>query len=368
VRPLRALALGLAAAACGGGGTDATGPGALAPRSYALGFTDFPHERSFEAVAAAQRVVRSDGDLIALHFDDGVPWQEALLGTPYPAGFQQDLERRAASVPAGHVRYLAVTPIAFARNGLAPRRGEAGSQPLEPPWDRRSFDHPEVVAAFTAHCERMITIFSPHYFAYAIEANILERLAPGEWPAFVRLAGAVFASVKAAHPALPVFLTLQADHFHADPARQARAIAEVLPYADLLALSAYPFTEQPDPRALPPDLFSALAGLAPGKRLAIAETGWPAETVSAPYPVPIPADDETQRLYVEHLLGEADRLGAAFVVWFFTRDYDGFWESQIQFAPEAALLRLWKDCGLYAGDGRARPGLAAWRRALARPR
>ena len=150
--------------------------------------------------------------------------------------------------------------------------------------------------------------------------------------------------------------------------RQTRAIAELLPYADMVAISAYPFTQQPDPQALRPDLFSALAGLAPGKRVAVAETGWPAESVGAPYPIPIPASDETQRLYVERLLADADRLEAAFVMWFFTRDYDGFWESDIQFLPEAPLLRLWKDCGLYAGDGRARSGLAVWRRALARPR
>ena len=119
--PFAALALGLAAAACGG--ADPAGPASEPPRSYALGFTDFPHARSFEAVAAAQRVVRTDGDLIALHFDDGVPWEEAFRGAPYPAGFREDLERRAASLPAGHVRYLAVTPIAFARDRLAPRRG-----------------------------------------------------------------------------------------------------------------------------------------------------------------------------------------------------------------------------------------------------
>ena len=105
-----------------------------------------------------------------------------------------------------------------------------------------------------------------------------------------------------------------------------------------------------------------------GKRFAVAETGWPAEPVSAPYPNFIPATAETQRVYVERLLSEADRLEAAFVVWFFTRDYDGFWDSEIQFLPDAALLRLWKDCGLYAGNGGVRPGLTVWRGALARPR
>ena len=34
----------------------------------------------------------------------------------------------------------------------------------------------------------------------------------------------------------------------------------------------------------------------------------------------------------------------------------------------AVFLRLWKDTGLYAGDGRARAGLTSWRRGLERPR
>lgn len=39
--------------------------------------------------------------------------------------------------------------------------------------------------------------------------------------------------------------------------------------------------------------------LAPLKPFAVAETAWPAEDVTAPYPVFIPASDEAQRLYVE---------------------------------------------------------------------
>jgi hypothetical protein len=73
-------------------------------------------------------------------------------------------------------------------------------------------------------------------------------------------------------------------------------------------------------------------------------------------------------VYVERLLSDADRLSAVFVCWFFTRDYDDWWESEIQFLPTAPLIRLWKDTGLYRGDGTARPALESWRAALARPR
>jgi hypothetical protein len=332
------------AGACGG---DSTGPTSTpsatpSPRSFALGFTDFPHARTVEAVNAALAVIRRDADLILLHFDDGVPWEEALAGTPYPASLEADLSRRAVSTPPGHVRYLAVTPIAF--------------------------DDPMVVDAFTAHCERMIATFDPDYFAYGIEANMLEFLAPEKWPAFVRLASAVYSSLKASHPSLPIFLTFQVDFLHAAPSTQTAAIQQVLPSTDVLAASSYPYANDPDPGALRANHFGALADMAPGKPFAVAETAWPGEDVTAPYPVVIPSSEEDQQAYVERLLSDADRLSALFVCWFFTRDYDDFWEAELRHSPDANLIRLWKDTGLYRGDGTPRPALESWRARLARPR
>ena len=50
-----------------------------------MGFTDFPYAFSVQAVNDVAAIVRRDGDLAAPHFDDGVPWAEALAGTPYRA-------------------------------------------------------------------------------------------------------------------------------------------------------------------------------------------------------------------------------------------------------------------------------------------
>jgi hypothetical protein len=360
-----ALAL---SAACGGASAPAAPAPSPRPRSYALGFTDFPHAFSVEAVEHAWAVIRRDGDLAVLHFDDGVPWEEARQGRPYAAGYQADLERKARALPRGHLVYLAVTPIAFERDRLAPHRGEQGNEPLRAPWDRRRFDDPEVVAAFTAHCERLLALFRPDYFAYAVEANMLASLAPGSWPAFASFARQVHARLKAAHPGLPVFLTLQADFFHAAPGPQAAAIAEVLPSTDVVAVSTYPFSHEPDPGRLRPDHFAALAALAPAKPFAVAETTWPAEDVGAPYPGRIPASEARQRAYVERLLDEAERLSAVFVNWFITRDYDDLWQTHLRGLPNAPLLRLWKDTGLYAGDGRPRSARDAWRSEAGRPR
>jgi len=56
------------------------------------------------------------------------------------------------------------------------------------------------------------------------------------------------------------------------------------------------------------------------------------------------------------------------VGWLYSRDYDVLWDEQVSQQPYSDILRLWKDCGLYRGDGSPRPSLALWREALARPR
>ncbi|VAX17372.1 hypothetical protein MNBD_NITROSPINAE02-1540 [hydrothermal vent metagenome] len=342
--------------------------GGRGSRGFALGFTDFPHALTSAAGAAAFSVIERDGDMAAMHFDDGVPWQKALDGSPYPQKYLDELNGKAAAIPPGHLTYLAVTPVSFSRDRLAENRGAAGSEPLPPPWNGRSFDHPQVIEAFINHCEKMISIYSPRFFAYAIEPNMLIDLAPASWDGFVTLAQSVYTSLKTNHPNLPIFLSLQADWFYKNQKGQRAGIAKILPFTDFIALSGYPFADQADPNSLATDYFSQLANLAPEKPFAIAETAWPAENITTPYPVVIPASDATQKAYMELLMTNSDNLSASFVVWFFTRDFDDFWESDLQYNPVAPTIRLWKDTGLYDGRGNARPALAVWRKYLGRKR
>jgi hypothetical protein len=334
-------------------------------RSFALGFTDFPHANSLEALVAAFAVIKQDGDMAVMHYDGGVPWQEALDGLPYPQNFLDELNGKAGAIPPGHLTYLAITPIAFSRDKLADNIGDSGSEPLPPPWDTLTFDSPLVIQSFISHSEKMIEIYSPQFFAYAIEANMLIDLAPSEWDAFVRFAQSVYTNLKSNHSNLPIFLTLQAEWFYKDPNSQRAGISRILPFTDYIAVSSYPFTEQFNPDLLAADYFMQLANLAPNKPFAIAETSWPAEDITAPYPVLIPASEETQQAYLERLLNDSDSLSAAFVCWFFTRDFDDFWESDLQFTPIAPIVRIWTDSGLYDGQGNPRPALTIWREYLA---
>ena len=353
------------------------------PRSFYLGFTPFPHAFSYEAVEAAYDVINQDADMIVQHFDDGVPWFEALDNAnnatayrdTYAANFLDDLDFKLQRNPAGHIVYLAVTPLSPLREGLALHRGNSGNESLAPPWDNYTLDHPDVIKAYTRHCLNMIEHFDPDYFAYAVEANILafydQVNGTGKWAQFVNLSGEVYSSIKAEHPDLPVFISLQVGFYQISPAEQAAAINQILPYTDYMAISAYPFTDIPDPDDLPAGYFTALTNLSPAKPVVIAETAWPAEDltdVNNPDIVIAEEDPQRQQHYIQRLIDEMDMLNGRFITLFFTRDYDDFWESDFQYYPDAQLYRTWRDTGLYDGPGNSRPALNTWLEALARPK
>ncbi len=349
-------ALAMALGSCGN--IVGAGPGG---RTFTMGFTSYPHANSTAAVLDAWDVIAVDGDLAVIHEDGGIPWQEALDGEPYPASYAAWLDFQSASIPAGHTVYLAVTPISNDRRRLAGYRSDNVNEPLPAPWNAYAFDEPDVIDAFTNHCLDMIEIFDPDYFAYAIEANMLADFSPDLWNGFLTLAESVYNAVKNEHPFLPVFVTIQADVYHQDQGSQIVPVSNLLFQSDAVAVSGYPYGRLVgDVDALEPGYFTDLADLAPGKIFGIAETCWPAEPIGLPYPLYIPASEATQQAYVERILADCDALSASFVCWFFTRDYDDFWESDFQYYPDASTIRYWRDCGLYDGDGYSRSALTTW--------
>jgi hypothetical protein len=361
---------------CGDGGENSS---VATPRSFSMGFTPFPHALSLAAVESAYGVIDSDADMIVQHFDEGVPWQEALDNADnatsyrdnYAADFLNELDYKLQHNPAGHSLYLAVTPLAPMRDGLALHRGAATNEALTTPWDGYALDDPVVIKAYTRHCLDMIEHFHPDYFAYAIEANILAHTDPIKWAQFVNLAQAVYPVLKASYPDLPVFMSLHVGYFHSYNTAQITAINQILPYTDYIAISAYPYIDTPNPADLPASYFSQLADLAPTKPVAFAETAWPAEDVvdvNPPYTLIAAEDPQRQQLYIQRLINEMDALDGKFITLFFTRDFDDLWESNLQDDPSAELIRIWRDAGLYDGPGNPRPALDTWKAALARPK
>ncbi|MBK8022161.1 MAG: hypothetical protein IPK19_12210 [Chloroflexi bacterium] len=342
------------------------------PRDFLMGFTPFPWAISFEAINDVYAKIATDADLIVHHFDNGVPWPEALAGTDFHPSVLVDWNWRRSNTPEDHQILLTVTPISFARDGLAAYRGENEDMPLPTPWDSYAFDHPDVIQAFTRYCEDIIAYFEPDYFMMGIEVNLLMKLRPDRWDAYMVLHRAVYAALKTAHPDLPVFVSLTGidllpGYTEADQAAQRQALADVETFTDLVAFSIYPYMTGYMTNAIPGAIYDELAELT-DKPMAVSETGYPAQSfridVGGGVIAPLDGTPEKQAEWIALTLEKAQEYDFEFVVNFVSRDYDDLWRA---IGAREDLTIAWRDTGLYAEDGAFRPSLAIWREWLARP-
>ncbi|TNF82755.1 MAG: hypothetical protein EP299_01425 [Acidobacteria bacterium] len=340
----------------------------LKERSFHLGFTPFAYDLTLEAVETTYRLTGANSDIVAHHFDGGVPWPEALAGDPYHPNVDADLDLRIGHLLPAQKVYLAVTPISFVRDGMALYWGETVNMPLPSPWDSRGLDHPDVIAAYVDHCLYMIERFQPDYMAYGIEVDLLASSNPVAYQQFVVLAAAVYPALKAEHQDLPIFLTftIQDDN---ELAALRPLIEQVLPFTDMMAVSTYPFLEGWDqPLRMPRNWFSKMKALAPELPFAVAESGLIAEPlVLESLELTIPGRESWQARFVGRMLREAQRLQAEFVIWFVPVDYDLLWD-RLKDQDVDEFYKLWRDCGLWDGELGPRRSLALWRQWLRRRR
>lgn len=342
-------------------------------RPFYMGFTPFPYEISLPAVLYTYDRLLNDGDLMVHHFDNGVPWVEALSGATYSDNVMQDWRFRRSSTPDDMPVYVAVTPIHLLRDGLALYRGERDDMPLPAPWDSYSFNHPDVKAAFLNYCEAIIAYFDADFFAMGIEVNVLKQNNPALWDAYLELHRETYTALKMRHPELPIFVSVTGHHLlegytDSDHAAQLGALADIYDYTDYLAISLYPYLTRYMTTEIPATMFDELALLAGGKPIAITETGYPAQSFeidSGPgATIRIGGTPEKQQMYIDRLLNAASQHQFRFVVNFVLRDYDALWRS---IGAKNDLSILWRDTGLYDENGRARPALATWRAWLELP-
>ena len=347
------------------------GPSLAAARSFYMGFTTTEYDATPQALDETYKFIGAHGDLVAHHLAAGIPWPEAYAQTRYHPAVERDLLSRASKRRLGQKVLVSVSPITVHAEGLGGYWAEKRNMPRPGPWNRKDFDDPQVITAYTNFAGDLIRRLRPDFLAYGTEVNDLVKDAPAKWPKFVRLAKVVYAVLKAEFPQIPIFVTLQADDFWADPASQRRAIAEILPYSDYVAVSAFPYLGRyPDPRTIPADYFAGIAALAPGKPFLVAATGFPAKELTV-LGNRIPGREDWQESYVKFLLTESQRLRAQSVVWFVPRDYDPLIARLRALGVPQQTLDLysaWKSDGLVDARGTARKALGTWADWVRRPR
>jgi hypothetical protein len=339
-------------------------------RPFLMGFTPFPYDVSVPAAFYTYETLPQNADVIMHHFDNGIPWQEALDNAPLPKAVQDDWNFRMAMTPTEMPIILSMSPINFDRTGIAAYRGEQDNLPLPAPWNSYDFDAPEVIQAYTQYLERAIEFFQPAYVNMGIEANLLMKVAPTRWDAYVTLHRAVYATLKEKYPDVSLFVSMTgidliAGYTDANHADQTRAFNDLIDHTDIFALSMYPYFTSYMTNAIPTEIYNQLAALT-DKPLAVAETGYPAQNFNinvSGVSLAFESDQSKQEAYTRYLLESAQEHQFVFVINFVMRDYDALWQA---IGGKEDLTIAWRDTGLFDEDGNERQALAVWREWLAR--
>lgn len=337
------------------------------------GFTPFPYDATEQAVKHVQQLLRDNASVYALHFDDGVPWEEILAGKPMPAKIQREWDDLVRAAPAGRPVYLGLTPLAKDRKSLAPGRGEKDYLPL--PWSLKlaSLDDDKVKAAYLEYARRAVRQFKPNYLNLGIEAGELASRDAKRWPQFENLYRHVARELKREFPNMMIGISFGLQSLRKpEVAQRARMLVEE---SDYIGLSFYPhaspfgerFGEPPLPAGdeawrEPLNWVRAYTR----KPIAICETGYLTRSVTlGSYKLTMKGDPDTQARYVRELAQFAERDNYLFVVWYLTVDYDKLYERMGGNTAANEVNLLWRNIGLWDGEVRPKPALAEWKRALA---
>ncbi len=339
---------------------------AATPRPFRLGTTRWPPEATAAGVALVETFLRDHCDLSAPMVLGGVPW--GIAPDAYSPALRAELDWRP---PAGHRTCLSLGPLNTMRDGLAPLYATRDNQPLPPGWAARPFDDPGVIRSYGDFCVEAARAMRPDWLVTCVEANILLHNRPDLWPALVALMRATRERLAREVPGQKVAISATMTHYFgmadgADAQAQARGMADLMPFCDLLGWSVYPQTSWDIPQPVPPDFYDRLSdeGAALGRPVAVTESGMTSRTVWIGL-LPLRGSDERQVAHIEALLQAADRGGWPFVVNWTSHDYPRLLDL---FPPEMREMgEIWVRTGLSDETGAGKPALSLWDAALARP-
>ena len=336
------------------------------------GFTPFPYDATPQAVSAVQGLLREHANVHALHFDDGIPWNELLDDKPLPPKIQRDWDDALRAIPPGRPVYLGLAPLAKDRKSLAPGRSD---KELPLPWSLKlaKLDDDKVKVAYLLYARRAVRQFKPAYLNLGIEAGELAARDPKRWPQFEALYRHVAGTLKHEYPQMMIGISFGLQSLRQpEVAQRAKALIEA---SDYVGLSFYPHASPFGERFGEPALRAGEeAWREPltwvrsytNKPIAICETGYLSRPAILPRnKLTLKGDAVLQASYVRELAQYAARDNYLFVVWFLAVDYDRLYERMGGDTPDNEVNLMWRNIGLWDGELRPKPAVAEWDRALA---
>jgi hypothetical protein len=335
-------------------------------RSFYMGVTPWPSDLSIEEVNKTYAFINNHCDIVAHHFNEGIPYEEFHRNLPLPKALVDDVAFRKSKVKTSQSIFLSVSALAISRKEKdIYYKNSTMSDNLKEQWIKLPFDDPKIVDAYAKYMLWLIKEFQPIYVNYGVESNLNNWDEKGfkEYKSFLAL---VYARLKASHPSLPIFISFMVGE-NAAGYNKAR---QLLPYTDFIALSAYPYTlnmpnQGSDPNNIPDDFFEKFIQLDTSKPLAIAETGYIAQDLQInEFNLKIKGTENWQKSYLDKMLRLCKKHEARFFIWFTAKDYDRLIETvkgQGLSQDILSLMTLWRDTGLIDEQGKSRPSFHLWR-------
>lgn len=354
------------------------GPDISTVRPFKMGFTAWPYDFTSAAYTWTYDKINQYGDIVAHHFKDGLPWDEAYADdATYPAQVETHITDRVSGTDPGKSVFITIDSLTQNRDQLIGEFGVSGQEPRSAPWDTRDFDSPEVITAYSNYAINVIGRFSNvTHFCYGAEVSELYAVdfaQPGQWDKYLTFSAGVYANIKAAYPAVKVMCSMVLKTpGTAEYTAWIGQFARIANYTDVAGISVYPYAfflpfTDVRPDELVSNWLTQATAIAPGKPLAITETGWIAENINVITPaLTATSTPAIQDQYLQKLLNESIYLDMEFVIWWCIADFDDGWDSTLSAIPEAAASLIWKDIGLYDGDQLARQSLTTWGEWLSR--
>lgn len=348
-----ALALLLGAAGSCSNDHSPTAP-VLSPRTYFMGFSGFPPRPSLAAILQTidAWAPRADAALLL----NEPPWDSLLAGRSPDSLIRNDQLGLANYFRAKGLRVIvSVDPTnGLDRSSDSPALVAAG----------RSLAEPAVQQLFRSYVTAMDTLIHPDYLTLASETNLVRAVAPSAlYAGVVQAANGAAADIRAVDPSARLATSVQVEVAwgRLGPGGAYVGIAQDrtdFPFVDALGLSSYPYLGGwADPDSLPLDYYSRLTQGNPVPLLVI-EGGWSSDSVGAAAWTP-----EIQRRYIPRHARILDQAGAK--AWF-QITYTDLDVAAFGFPPGS--LDPFAHLGLVDENFVAKPALAEWDAAFARPR
>lgn len=387
----------------------------MTSRSFLLGMTPHPYDHNpgeplIDAVMDTMfEIIDADADLVAHHFDNGVPWFEALADDfsspelPYSDHLKDSWSKHRDRRPPGITVAVSVNPLGIPRNVLAPYWGfgegfynddvsfapvgtgffqDYQSRLLTPPFDTLDFDSELVKTAFLNYLYRVIDYYDPDYLLTGVEVNLaIDPSAPDEFQKVVNLQKFVYEQIRANpdYDDVKIVVSFVAEQLMFDEFGMSvlidgilnpfmlelhhQSVVDMLPYTDVVGLSLYPLKNLYGANLTLPStvdgLFETIREIT-DKPIAITETGY----ASIPFLIeqtPFEATEEKQARFLKMLFAEAEKHGGVeFIVNFATRDLTEHMEKlrirSLEDPPFISpllmnFLKFFEFIGLYDADG-----------------